>query len=239
MVFRLDTKDPTIKVEPNGGQADPLDTLLYGEEINHLRAWSLRLLFFTPSAAAFIAFTHTQTYVRNAQSVGMGCIVLVGSTWSVMTSDAVHRALFLLPNLVESSIYSLFFLGLVLKFAIPSTIFLCLLYAVILYGLDLSDKMNVAIAFSVTGILGLMTLCVCQRETVARKLFLMSKEVSQCRSAFRSDAQRISDKAVLPRTLKPQDNSEFTFMRFLKDSYQNTCEGRIRLCLCTRIRGMD
>ncbi len=156
-----------------------IDALLYGDEINHLRAWSMRLLFFTPMAAAFIAFTHSDTYIEYAQIIGLCCIFIVGSTWSIMTSDAVHRSLFLLPNLVESSIYSLFFLGLTLKYSIPATDFLCLLYAILLYGLDLSSKMNVAIVFSVIGILGLMTLCAYQRETIARTLFLKNKDEQQ------------------------------------------------------------
>ncbi len=167
-----------------------IDAILYGDEINHLRVWSTRLLFFTPMAIAFIIFTHKDLYIENAQLIGVSCVIIVGLTWTLMISDGVHRSMFLMPNLVESALYSLFFMGLTLRFSIPATIFLCVLYSIVLYHLDVSSKMNVAIAFSVFGILGLMTLCAYQRETVARTLFIKNKDEQQAARRHIQENQR-------------------------------------------------
>ena len=101
-----------------------IDAILYGDEINHLLVWSTRLLFFTPMAIAFIIFTYKDLYIKNAQTIGFSCVIIVGLTWTLMISDGVHRSMFLMPNLVESALYSLFFLGLTLRFSLPATIFL-------------------------------------------------------------------------------------------------------------------
>jgi len=157
-----------------------LDTLLYGDETNQLRIWSARLLIFTPMAIIFIIFTYSDRYIKSAQMSGSWTAALVGTVWLILISDdGLHRSLFLMPNPVESAVYSLFLIGLTLKFSVFLTSFLCFLYAIILFHYNLPIRMNVAIVFSLVVIIGLLVLCAYQRETVARTLFIKNKEEQQ------------------------------------------------------------
>ena len=168
-----------------------IDTLLYGDETDQFRLWSGRLLLFTPMAIIFVIFTHTDQYIRYAQPVGFGSAAMVGTIWLIMISDdGLHRSLFLMPNLVESAIYSLFLIGLTLKYSFFLTIFLGILYGIILFDYGLSVRMNVAIVLSLIVILGLLILCAYQREIVARTLFLKNKDEQRAASRHILENQR-------------------------------------------------
>lgn len=168
-----------------------VDSILYGDETDQLRIWSARLLIFTPMAIIFIIFTYSDRYIKNAQMVSFLAAALVGMIWLIMISDdGLHRSLFLMPNLVESTVYSLFLIGLTLKFSVFLTSFLCFLYAIILINYDLSARMNVAIVLSLIVIIGLLVLCAYQRETVARTLFIKNKDEQQAARRHIQENQR-------------------------------------------------
>jgi signal transduction histidine kinase len=154
-----------------------IDSLLYRDETNLLRIWLARLFIFVPMAAAFVIITYHQRYIENAQVIGFIAAAFVGALWLLfIAEDGLHRSLYLMPNLVESSICVLFLIGLTLKYSAPLVAFLCFLYSIILYNYDLPARMNIALVVSIIVILGLLLLCAYQRETVARQLFLKNQE---------------------------------------------------------------
>ena len=156
-----------------------IDWFLNGEQPNQMVAWSTKLFVFLPMAAAFITFTYSNRYIRHAQLISFLAIAVVALLWTVLISDGVHRYLFQMPNLVASVFYALFFVGLTLKFSVPLTVILCLLYSITLSRFDLQSQMISALVFSLALILGLLFLCAYQRETVSRSLFLRNKEKQQ------------------------------------------------------------
>jgi signal transduction histidine kinase len=171
-----------------------VDSLLYGDETDQIRLWFTRLLIFTPMAVIFIHYTYNDRFPQNAQSIGFWAAAMVGTIWLLAISDdGLHRSLFLMPNLIESAVYSLFLIGLTLKFSVFLTLFLCLLYTFILIGFGLSARMNVAISLSLIVILGLLVLCAYQRETVARTLFLKNKDEQQATRRHILENQRDLD----------------------------------------------
>ena len=142
-------------------------------------------------AVVFVMITYRERYVENAQIIGFAAAALVGALWLLfIADDGLHRSLYLMPNLIESSICVLFLIGLTLKYSAPLVAFLCFLYAIILYNYDLSARMNIALVISIVVTLGLLLLCAYQRETVARQLFLKNKEEQQTARRHLQENQR-------------------------------------------------
>lgn len=168
-----------------------IDSLLYRDETNFLRIWFARLFIFVPMATAFVIMTYHERYIENAQAIGVTAAALVGSLWLVfIADDGLHRSLFLMPNLIESSICVLFLIGLTLKYSAPLVAYLCFLYSIILYNYDLPARMNIALIISIIVILGLLLLCAYQRETVARQLFIKNKEEQRTARRHLQENQR-------------------------------------------------
>lgn len=168
-----------------------IDSALYPDETDFLRIWSARLFIFVPMAFAFVMITYHKRYVENAQAIGFVASALVGSLWLLfIADDGLHRSLFLMPNLIESSICVLFLIGLTLRYSAPLVAFLCFLYAIILYDYDLSTRMNIALIISIIVTLGLLLLCAYQRETVARQLFIKNKEEQRAARRHLQESQR-------------------------------------------------